>query len=147
MPRHDKNTGELVYQTDSKRFEAAPAYLMTVFSQIDKIGNTITNNNQGYANPNFDIHTQYILALIIDKNKRDALKSYRKNRITDEITDDMSPAEHNEKMFEINMDTIGEAITAYDDFLGVVTKQEILRVSSPRVKKYEQEYLAKRGLE
>lgn len=147
MPRHDKATGELVYQTDSKKFEAAPAYLMTVFNQIDKIGNTITNNEDGYANPNFDIHTQYILALIIDPEKRELLKKYRKERVAKEVNKDMSSQDKNIKMFEINMDTIGEAITAFDDFLGVVTKQEILRVKSPRVKQYEKEYLEQRGLE
>ena len=147
MPRHDKATGELVYQTDSKKFEAAPAYLMTVFNQIDKIGDTITNNEDGYANPNFDIHTQYILALIIDPEKRELLKKYRKERVAKEVNKDMSSQDKNIKMFEINMDTIGEAITACDDFLGVVTKQEILRVKSPRVKQYENEYLEQRGLE
>lgn len=147
MPRHDNATGELVYQTDAKKFEAQPAYLMTVFSQIDKIGNTITNNDAGYANPNFDIHTQYILALIIDPDKREHLKEYRKARIKAEVKTDMTSQDKNIKMFEINMDTIGEAITAFDDFLGVVTKQEILRVKSPRVKQYEKEYMEKRGLE
>lgn len=147
MARYDSKTNEKVYQTDSKKFEAAPAYMMTVFSQIDKVGTTISTNELGHANPNFDIHTQYILALIIDPDKRSKLKEDRKARIAAEIKDDMSDTEHNEKMFEINMDIIGEAITTFDDFLGIVTKQEILRVKSPEIKKYETEYLERKCLE
>ena len=120
---------------------------MTVFNQIDKIGNTITTNENGYSNPNFDIHTQYILALIIDPIKREKLKKMRKERIENEIPEGLDTNKKNQQLFEINMDIIGEAISAFDDFLGVVVKQEILRVKSPRVKQVEQEYLAKKGLE
>lgn len=143
MARQDKKTNELVFESNNKRFEASPMYLQTIFEQINKMGDTIVQNDNGYSNANIDIHTKFIMALIIDPEKRNVIKQYRQERIDNEVDNTMSVEESNKRMFEINMDVIGECISAYDDFLGIVRKQEIMRVASPRLKELEEKALEK----
>jgi hypothetical protein len=143
MARADKKSGELVFESNNKRFEASPMYLQTIFEQINKMGDTIVQNEKAYSNANIDIHTKFIMALIIDPVKREEIKEYRQERINNEINDTMAVDQSNKAMFEINMDTIGECITAYDDFLGIVRKQEIMRVASPKLKELEKKALEK----
>jgi len=144
MARVDTNTGEMIFETQDKRFEAQPAYLMSIFQQINRLGDIVVNNEKGYGNPNIDIHTKFIIALIIDPVLRDEIKEYRKDRIVSELTEDMSADDRNKVMFDINMDTLGECMCAYDNFLGIVKKQEIMRTGSPRIKELEIKALAER---
>lgn len=147
MARVDTNTGEMVFETHDKRFEAQPAYLQTVFQQINRLGDIVVNNEKGYGNPNIDIHTKFIIALIIDPVLRDEIKQTRKDRIDSELNESMTADERNYAMFEINMDTLGECMCAYDNFLGIVKKQEIMRTGSPRIKELEKIALEKRKAE
>jgi len=143
VARVDKKTNELVFESNNKRFDAAPVYMQTIFLQIDKMGDTIVHNTTGYANPNIDIHVQYIMALIIDPDERERIKHYRKDRMEAEIIDTMTDLERNKTMLDINMDVIGECVSSFDGFLGVIKKQEIMRVASPRLKALQEKALEK----
>lgn len=110
-----------------KRFEAAPVYMATIFNQINRMGDINVQNDKGYSNANIDIQTKFIMTLVIDPDLREKVKEYREKRIADEIDNTKSAAENNKKMFDINMDTIGECLTIFDSFMGIVTKKGTIK--------------------
>lgn len=143
MARLDKKTNEIVFESNNRAFDAVSEYRQTVMHQIDKMGDVIANSDKGYANPQIDMQMQFIMNLIIDEDKVNELYNYKQRTVDDKIHDDMDSDTKNKEMFTINMRTLGHCIREFDNFLGIMRKQEIMRVSSKELETLEKKALEK----
>lgn len=143
MARQDKKTGELVFESNNKQFDAVSEYRQTVLHQIDKMGDVIANNEKGYGNPQIDMQMQFIINLIIDEEKVNEIYDTKLSLEKAAINPDMDTDTKNSTMFTVNMRTMGHCIREFDRFLGIMRKQEIMRIASPTLKKLEEQALEK----
>jgi hypothetical protein len=143
MARVDKKTGEKVYMTEDRQYVVKEQMVSSIFNVLAGIKDVIVTADPKnvFGDPRIDALTVFLATYALDEDDYDKLIEER-NALIDEVMDSdaMSPAQHNRKIFDINMKTVVKCQSNYDSIYGIKKKQEIMRVAPPEYEAEKEKY-------